>query len=82
MASFETITAVQPLTAVKGLRGSSLSGSKLFIKPSRKSFKSKSTRAGALVAKYGDISVIFAASQVFYSWRRLFAYLCQCFSLS
>ncbi|KAH0873155.1 hypothetical protein HID58_070517 [Brassica napus] len=63
MASFETITAVQPLTAVKGLRGSSLSRSKLFIKPSRKSFKSKSTRAGALVAKYGDISVIFAASQ-------------------
>ncbi|CAF2056823.1 unnamed protein product [Brassica oleracea] len=44
MASFETITAVQPLTAVKGLRGSSLSRSKLFIKPSRKSFKSKSTR--------------------------------------
>ena len=44
MASFATIAAVQPYSAVKGLGGSSLSGAKLFIKPSRQSFKPKSIR--------------------------------------
>ncbi|CAH8386013.1 unnamed protein product [Eruca vesicaria subsp. sativa] len=59
MASFATIAAVQPSSAVKGLGGSSLTGAKLFIKPSRQSFRPKSTRAGAVVAKYGDKSVYF-----------------------
>ncbi|KAF2580901.1 hypothetical protein F2Q68_00006771 [Brassica cretica] len=61
MASLATIAAVQPSATVKGLGGSSLAGSKLFIKPSRQSFKPKSTstRAGAVVAKYGDKSVYF-----------------------
>ncbi|WZZ47534.1 hypothetical protein YC2023_043793 [Brassica napus] len=59
MASLVTIAAVQPSATVKGLGGSSLAGAKLFIKPSRQSFKPKSTRAGAVVAKYGDKSVYF-----------------------
>uniref|UniRef100_A0A1J3IPU9 Photosystem I reaction center subunit VI n=1 Tax=Noccaea caerulescens TaxID=107243 RepID=A0A1J3IPU9_NOCCA len=61
MASFATIAGVQPSSAVKGLGGSSLAGTKLFIKPSRQSFKPKpkSTRAGIVVAKYGDKSVYF-----------------------
>ncbi|EOY26808.1 hypothetical protein QUC31_012210 [Theobroma cacao] len=58
MASVATLAAVQP-TTIKGLGGSSLSGTKLFVKPSRQSFKPKNYRAGAVVAKYGDKSVYF-----------------------
>ena len=58
MASLATFAAVQP-AAVKGLAGSSLTGTKLQIKPSRKSFRPTSYRAGAVVAKYGEKSVYF-----------------------
>ncbi|ESQ48326.1 hypothetical protein EUTSA_v10021715mg [Eutrema salsugineum] len=59
MASFATVAAVKPSAAVKGLGGSSLAGAKLSFKPSRLSFKPKSIRSGAVVAKYGDKSVYF-----------------------
>ncbi|GLU14496.1 hypothetical protein SLE2022_310610 [Rubroshorea leprosula] len=58
MASLATLAAVQP-TTVKGLGGISLTGTKLYIKPSRQSLKPKKYRAGAVVAKYGDKSVYF-----------------------
>ncbi|KAL2243330.1 photosystem I reaction center subunit VI, chloroplastic-like [Sesamum indicum] len=58
MASLATFAAAQP-TAVKGLAGSSLAGTKLHVKQSRVSFKSTNYRAGAVVAKYGDKSVYF-----------------------
>ncbi|XVE52081.1 hypothetical protein DITRI_Ditri02bG0092400 [Diplodiscus trichospermus] len=58
MASLATLAAVQP-TTIKGLGSSSLSGTKLFVKPTRQSFKPKNCRAGAVVAKYGDKSVYF-----------------------
>ncbi|GFP81865.1 photosystem i reaction center subunit vi chloroplastic [Phtheirospermum japonicum] len=59
MASLATFAAAQP-TAVKGLAGSSIAGTKLHVKPSRLSFKPANSRAGALVvAKYGDKSVYF-----------------------
>ncbi|WCJ40785.1 Photosystem I reaction center subunit VI chloroplastic [Euphorbia peplus] len=60
MASLATTFAsVQPATTVKGLGGSSLTGTKLHLKPSRQSFTPKSIRSGAVVAKYGDKSVYF-----------------------
>ncbi|XP_010535168.1 PREDICTED: photosystem I reaction center subunit VI, chloroplastic isoform X2 [Tarenaya hassleriana] len=59
MASLATVAAVQSAATVNGLAGSSLAGTKLFIKPSRQSFRPISTRAGAVVAKYGDKSVYF-----------------------
>ncbi|GKV27036.1 hypothetical protein SLE2022_383130 [Rubroshorea leprosula] len=58
MASLATLAAVQPIT-VKGLAGSSFTGTKLYVKPARQSFKPKKYRAGAVVAKYGDKSVYF-----------------------
>ncbi|PON88423.1 Photosystem I PsaH, reaction centre subunit VI [Trema orientale] len=58
MASLATLAAVQPAT-IKGLGGSSLSGTKLSIKPTRQSLRPKNFRSGAVVAKYGDKSVYF-----------------------
>ncbi|KAL0429844.1 UNVERIFIED_CONTAM: Photosystem I reaction center subunit VI, chloroplastic [Sesamum radiatum] len=58
MASIATFAAAHP-TAVKGLSGSSLAGTKLHLKPSRVSSKPSNCRAGAVVAKYGDKSVYF-----------------------
>ncbi|KAI4355629.1 hypothetical protein L6164_004381 [Bauhinia variegata] len=58
MASLATFAAVQP-AAVKGLAGSSLTGTKLSFKPSRQSFRPQNLRSGAVVAKYGDKSVYF-----------------------
>ncbi|KAJ8643196.1 hypothetical protein MRB53_004944 [Persea americana] len=60
MASLTTFASVQPLT-VKGLGGSSLTGTKLSVKtscryPARTNLRS---RGGAIVAKYGDKSVYF-----------------------
>ncbi|KAJ9179200.1 hypothetical protein P3X46_011015 [Hevea brasiliensis] len=58
MASLATFASVQTAT-VKGLGGSSLTGTKLCIKPSRQSLRPKNMRSGAVVAKYGDKSVYF-----------------------
>ncbi|XP_052183782.1 photosystem I reaction center subunit VI, chloroplastic-like [Diospyros lotus] len=58
MASLATFAVVHP-TAVKGLAGSSLAGTKLHVRPSRQSFRPSTHRAGAVVAKYGDKSVYF-----------------------
>ncbi|KAL0319261.1 UNVERIFIED_CONTAM: Photosystem I reaction center subunit VI, chloroplastic [Sesamum angustifolium] len=58
MASLATFAAAQP-TAVKGLAGSSLTGTKLHVRQSRVSFKPTNYRVGAVVAKYGDKSVYF-----------------------
>uniref|UniRef100_A0A5B6YZR8 Photosystem I reaction center subunit VI n=1 Tax=Davidia involucrata TaxID=16924 RepID=A0A5B6YZR8_DAVIN len=58
MASLATFAAVQPIT-VKGLGGSSLTGTKLHVKPSRQSLRPTNYRAGAVVAKYGEKSVYF-----------------------
>ncbi|KAF3955986.1 hypothetical protein ACB098_05G049100 [Castanea mollissima] len=58
MASLATLAAVQPVN-IKGLGGSSLTGTKLAIKPTRQSLRSKNFRTGAVVAKYGDKSVYF-----------------------
>ncbi|GFQ03470.1 psbp-like protein 2 chloroplastic [Phtheirospermum japonicum] len=55
MASLATFAAAQP-TAVKGLAGSYLAGTKLNVKPSSSSLKFTKYRA---VAKYGDKSVCF-----------------------
>ncbi|GAA0173410.1 hypothetical protein LIER_27034 [Lithospermum erythrorhizon] len=52
------LLVVQPCT-IKGLAGSSLSGSKLHIKPSCVTFKSSKQRSGSVVAKYGEKSVYF-----------------------
>jgi len=43
MASLATFAAVQPAT-IKGLGGSSLSGTKLHVKPSRQGLRPKSLR--------------------------------------
>lgn len=43
MASLATLAAVQPAT-IKGLGGSSLTGTKLYVKPSRQSLRAKSFR--------------------------------------
>ncbi|KAL1199440.1 Photosystem I reaction center subunit VI-1 [Cardamine amara subsp. amara] len=59
MASLATVATVKPSAAIKGLGGSSLTGTKLSIKPSRLNFKPKSIRSGGVVAKYGDKSVYF-----------------------
>ncbi|CAL5443946.1 unnamed protein product [Camellia sinensis] len=58
MASLATFAAVQP-ASVKGLSGSSLSGTKLRLKPSRQTFRRTTSKTGAVVAKYGDKSVYF-----------------------
>ncbi|XWS20275.1 hypothetical protein CRYUN_Cryun31cG0086700 [Craigia yunnanensis] len=58
MTSLATLAAVQP-TTIKGLGGSSLFGTKLFVKPTRQSFNPKNYRVGTVVAKYGDKSVYF-----------------------
>ncbi|KAK4410551.1 Photosystem I reaction center subunit VI-1, chloroplastic [Sesamum angolense] len=54
MASIATFAAAHP-SAVKGLAGSSLAGTKLHLKPSRLSPSPLTT----VVAKYGDKSVYF-----------------------
>ncbi|XP_009611251.1 photosystem I reaction center subunit VI-1, chloroplastic [Nicotiana tabacum] len=59
MASLATLTAVQPTTTIKGLAGSSIAGTKLNVKSSRLNLKPSKSRAGAVVAKYGDKSVYF-----------------------
>ncbi|KMT00824.1 hypothetical protein BVRB_9g221000 [Beta vulgaris subsp. vulgaris] len=58
MASLATLAAVQP-TTIKGLAGSSITGTKLHIRPANQSFKLNKSRCGAVVAKYGDKSVYF-----------------------
>ncbi|KAL8098969.1 hypothetical protein AgCh_031613 [Apium graveolens] len=58
MASLASFAAVQPIN-IKGLAGSSLTGTKLHIKPSCQSFKPITYKSGAVVAKYGDKSVYF-----------------------
>ncbi|GAB4842237.1 hypothetical protein Ancab_012204 [Ancistrocladus abbreviatus] len=58
MASLATLAAVQP-TAIKGLAGSSLTGTKLPIKPACQSVRINNSRKGGVVAKYGDKSVYF-----------------------
>ncbi|XP_022843658.1 photosystem I reaction center subunit VI, chloroplastic-like [Olea europaea var. sylvestris] len=58
MASLATFAAVHP-SSVKGLAGSSLAGTKLHVKPSSLRVKPTNSRAGAVVAKYGDKSVYF-----------------------
>ncbi|KAL8189324.1 hypothetical protein R6Q57_028890 [Mikania cordata] len=57
MASLATFTPA--VATIKGLGGSSLTGTKLNLTPSRRSLKPISHRAGAVVAKYGDKSVYF-----------------------
>ncbi|MFS7907750.1 putative photosystem I PsaH, reaction centre subunit VI [Helianthus anomalus] len=56
MASLAIFT---PTTTIKGLAGSSISGTKLNLWPARQSLKPTSYRAGAVVAKYGEKSVYF-----------------------
>ncbi|KAB2604270.1 photosystem I reaction center subunit VI-2 [Pyrus ussuriensis x Pyrus communis] len=58
MASLTTLAAVQP-AAINGLEGSSLTGTKLVVKPTRQSIRTKNIRSGAVVAKYGDKNVYF-----------------------
>ncbi|MQL81218.1 hypothetical protein Taro_013673 [Colocasia esculenta] len=58
MASLAATAAVQPVT-VKGLGGSSLAGTRLAVKPTRRSLPRTNLRSGAVVAKYGDKSVYF-----------------------
>ncbi|XP_042492434.1 photosystem I reaction center subunit VI, chloroplastic-like [Macadamia integrifolia] len=58
MASLATIASVQPI-AIKGLAGSSISGTKLSCKPPRRNVTRTNIRSGAVVAKYGDKSVYF-----------------------
>uniref|UniRef100_A0A251TRY1 Photosystem I reaction center subunit VI n=1 Tax=Helianthus annuus TaxID=4232 RepID=A0A251TRY1_HELAN len=57
MASLATFTPTT--TTIKGLAGSSITGTKLNLRPARQSLKPTSYRAGAVVAKYGDKSVYF-----------------------
>ncbi|KAI4331247.1 hypothetical protein MLD38_029450 [Melastoma candidum] len=59
MASLTTFATVQTQGTIKGLGGSSLSGTKLHVKPSRQALRSRTIRNGAVVAKYGDKSVYF-----------------------
>ncbi|RRT73745.1 hypothetical protein B296_00025555 [Ensete ventricosum] len=58
MASLSAVAAVQPV-AVKGLAGSSFSGNKLALKPSRRAAPRANLRSTAVVAKYGEKSVYF-----------------------
>uniref|UniRef100_A0A7N0RH86 Photosystem I reaction center subunit VI n=1 Tax=Kalanchoe fedtschenkoi TaxID=63787 RepID=A0A7N0RH86_KALFE len=58
MASLATLAAIQP-AAISGLAGSSISGTRLTVNPSRRTLKINSIRSGAVVAKYGDKSVYF-----------------------
>ncbi|GMH22217.1 hypothetical protein Nepgr_024060 [Nepenthes gracilis] len=58
MASLATLSAVQP-TAVKGLAGSSLSGTKLSVRRTTQSVRANNFRKAAVVAKYGEKSVYF-----------------------
>ncbi|KAF6144941.1 hypothetical protein GIB67_023417 [Kingdonia uniflora] len=60
MASLSTIAVVQPMAAIKGMGGSSLTGTKLSIKPARRNVtRVNISKSGAVVAKYGDKSVYF-----------------------
>ncbi|KZV43805.1 photosystem I reaction center subunit VI-1, chloroplastic-like [Dorcoceras hygrometricum] len=57
MASLATFC---PATAtVNGLAGSSIAGTRLHIKQSRAAFRPQKSRAGAVVAKYGEKGVYF-----------------------
>ncbi|XP_072968126.1 photosystem I reaction center subunit VI, chloroplastic-like [Typha angustifolia] len=61
MASLATIAAVQPVS-IKGLAGSSINGTKLAVKTSRRTLSRTNLRrsgGGAVVAKYGEKSVYF-----------------------
>ncbi|XP_039121484.1 photosystem I reaction center subunit VI, chloroplastic-like [Dioscorea cayenensis subsp. rotundata] len=58
MASLATLAAVQPVT-IKGLGGSSITGTKLIVKPFSSSLIKRSRSSGAVVAKYGEKSVYF-----------------------
>ncbi|KAH9620932.1 hypothetical protein KSS87_010173 [Heliosperma pusillum] len=59
MASLATMACVQP-TSIKGLAGSSITGTKLNIKANtRVNVRVNNSRNGAVVAKYGDKSVYF-----------------------
>ncbi|KAJ8637562.1 hypothetical protein MRB53_011829 [Persea americana] len=58
MASLTTIAAVHPLT-IKGMGGSSLAGTRLSVRPTRRNLGSTNIRSGAIVAKHGDKSVYF-----------------------
>ncbi|RAL44092.1 unnamed protein product [Cuscuta campestris] len=58
MASLATVSAINS-TAVNGLAGSSITGTKLLVKRSRLNLKPSKSRAGAVVAKYGDKNVYF-----------------------
>ncbi|XP_008789338.1 photosystem I reaction center subunit VI, chloroplastic-like [Phoenix dactylifera] len=60
MASLIAVAAVQPV-AVKGLPGSSLNGTKLAVRPPRRTPSRSKLRSGsgAVVAKYGEKSVYF-----------------------
>ncbi|KAL5729199.1 hypothetical protein ACHQM5_002180 [Ranunculus cassubicifolius] len=59
-SSLATMAAVQPV-AIKGLGGSSINGTKLSVKPPRRTLARTNLRnkSGAVVAKYGDKSVYF-----------------------
>ncbi|KAK9142616.1 hypothetical protein Scep_007519 [Stephania cephalantha] len=58
MASLAAVAVVQPV-AINGLAGSSLSGTKLSVKPTRRVVSRTNLRSGAVVAKYGEKSVYF-----------------------
>ncbi|RWR77360.1 photosystem I reaction center subunit VI, chloroplastic-like protein [Cinnamomum micranthum f. kanehirae] len=58
MASLTTVAAVQPVT-IKVMRGSSLAGTRLSVRPTLRNMGSTNIRFGAIVAKYGDKSVYF-----------------------
>ncbi|KAM1209894.1 hypothetical protein ACFX2I_015452 [Malus domestica] len=58
--SIRHLSAAQKVqhAAINSLRGSSLTGTKLVVKPTRQSIRTKHI-SGAVVAKYGDNSVYF-----------------------
>ncbi|KAI4331442.1 hypothetical protein MLD38_029629 [Melastoma candidum] len=61
MASLATSAVVQPCPVpVRGLAGSSISGTRLTVRPGSRSFRPRNVRnGGVVVAKYGDKSVYF-----------------------
>nr|AEY84984.1 photosystem I reaction centre subunit VI [Wolffia australiana] len=64
MASLATATTIVRPVNAKGLGGSSLSGTKLAVKPGRRSVSRPNLRHGAVVAKYGDKSVYFDLNDI------------------
>ncbi|KAL9274926.1 Photosystem I reaction center subunit VI, chloroplastic-like protein [Drosera capensis] len=60
MASLATMACIQP-TNIRGLAGSSLSGNRFHVMPTRRTAKLAKPRCrrGTVVAKYGDKSVYF-----------------------